>query len=562
MFLTHEELQTRLIALHRASVELVKTVSLETVLQRIAELAQELVNAQYAAVGVMGADGSMQKFVAVGMSPEEIAAMPHPPVGRGILGELMRAQKPLRLSDLRQHPRSVGFPPGHPTMTSFLGVPIRMGERHLGQIYLTNKQGADAFTADDEMLVEMLANYAAVAVSNARLYAQLNERDDTLAQKNADLTLLNDVAATLTASLDLDEVLQRTLSLVTTYLHMDAGEIFLLDEDGETLRMKLCSSDTKNAFWEKDAFKLGEGLIGLTANRQKPLVSRNLAADTRFLRPAVIEAGFSQLACVPLVGSDRKLIGVLSTARRGDPPIDEHDVQLLGAVGYWAGLAIENARLHQDARRLAILEERERIGMDLHDGVIQDLYGLGLMLDNLMHRLDRAEEQVDVRQPLGKAIESLNNVIRDLRAYILDLRPHQLGQGSLYDGLKRLITEYRAHTLSEAVLMVNPDELDDLNERQAKVVFRICQEALANAARHAQAKRVNVSIWTTPERILLEVQDDGRGFDVSQNRLNIGHGLANMMRRARALGGDLEISSMPGEGTTIFAWLPRKEQKQ
>ncbi len=556
MLLTHEELQARLIALHRASLELVRDISLETLLRRIAALARELVDAEYAAVGVLDESGELAEFVAEGMDAETMAALPHPPRGQGLIGELMHARQPLRLEDLHEHPRSVGYPPGHPEMTSFLGAPIRLGERQLGQIYLTNKRSAAAFTADDEMLVEMLANYAAVAVHNARLYAQLNARDRALSQRNADLTLLNDIASALTSSLELEDILHKTLSLAMNYLHMDAGEIFLLDEDGETLRMKLHRGDAAEAFWSRDHFKLGEGLVGLTAQRRAPVVSRDLAQDGTFLRRAVVEAGFRQLACVPLIGSDSALVGVMGVARRSQEAISAHEIQLLTAVGNWSGLAIENARLHADARRLAILEERERIGMDLHDGVIQDLYGVGLTLDNVLH-LMATQAEVDVQPALRQAIDGLNHAIRDLRAYILDLRPHQLGQGTLYEGLKKLVMEYRAHTLSDAVLTVNPDELASLSEEQTRVIFRICQEALANAAKHARARRVNVSLWTTRERLMLEVQDDGQGFDMEKMRLSIGHGLSNMLRRARAVGGDVEITSAPGEGTTILAWLPR-----
>ncbi len=556
MLLTHEELQARLIALHRASLELVRDISLETVLQRIAALARELVDAEYAAVGALDESGELAEFVTDGMDAAVVARLPHPPRGQGLIGELMHARKPLRLDNLHEHPRSVGYPPGHPEMTSFLGAPIRLGERQLGQIYLTNKRHGGVFTADDEMLVEMLANYAAVAVHNAHLYAQLNARDRALSQHNADLILLNDIASALTASLELEEILHKTLSLAMNYLHMDAGEIFLLDENGETLRMKLHLGDASQAFWSRDHFRLGEGLIGLAAQKHAPVVSRDLARDGAFLRRAVVEAGFRQLACVPLIGSDSALVGVMGVARRAQEAINAHEIHLLTAVGNWAGLAIENARLHANARRLAILEERERIGMDLHDGVIQDLYGVGLTLDNALHLVE-TQEEVDVRPALRQAIDGLNHAIRDLRAYILDLRPHQLGQGTLYEGLKKLVMEYRAHTLAEAVLTVNPDELTTLNEEQTRVVFRICQEALANAAKHAQARRVSVSFWITPERLMLEVQDDGLGFDMDKVRLSIGHGLSNMLRRARSVGGDVEITSAPGEGTTVLAWLPR-----
>ncbi len=556
MLLTQEALQARLIALHRASLELIQDVSLETLLKRIVRLAREQVEAEYAALGVLNQEGHLEAFITAGMDEAQIAAIPHPPVGKGLIGVLMHARRPLRLDDLQKHPQSSGFPKGHPPMRSFLGVPIRLGQHQLGQIYLTNQRITGHFSADDEMLVEMLANYAAVAIHNARLYERLSERDRILTQRNADLNLLNDMASALTSSLEMEEILNKTLAMIMNYLKIDAGEIFLLDEDEKTLRMVLHRGQAAQAFWSRKRFALGEGLVGKAAQERRAIVSADLASEHGFLRREVVKAGFRKIACLPLIASDNLLVGVLGVARRSDEDLSAHDIQLLTAVSNWAGLAIENAQLHTNERRLAILEERERIGMDLHDGVIQDLYGIGLGLDNTIHMLDNASTET-IQAELRKAIDGLNDAIRDLRAYILDLRPHQLGQGSLHDGLKKLITEYRAHTLSEASLNVAAEDLLNLAPEKAKGLFRICQEALANAAKHAEARRVDVNIWQTDSRIMLEVRDNGKGFDQDHIQSNIGHGLSNMMRRAHALGGELEIASARGEGTSILVWLPK-----
>jgi len=228
---------------------------------------------------------------------------------------------------------------------------------------------------------------------------------------------------------------------------------------------------------------------------------------------------------------------------------------LLSAVGNWAWLAIENARLHNNARRLAVLEERERIGMDLHDGIIQSIYGVGLALENVYHSI--GEDQPEIKERLQRAINGLNLAIRDIRAYILDLRPRQLGNDGLMSGIKRLVTEYRANTFSEVTLSGPNDDLKDLPHANALALFHICQEALANAAKHAAARHVQVSVLATAERVLLEVRDDGRGFDVEKIVTSIGHGLSNMQTRARAVGGEVDIASTPGDGTTILAWVPR-----
>jgi signal transduction histidine kinase len=202
-----------------------------------------------------------------------------------------------------------------------------------------------------------------------------------------------------------------------------------------------------------------------------------------------------------------------------------------------------------------VLEERERIGMDLHDGIIQSIFGVGLSLENVSHLVK--ENPQKAQEGIKHTIDDLNQIIRDLRAYILDLRPRQLNGEGLMDGLRRLLSEYRAHTLSEAVLTGPREPLDNLPQSHALALFHICQESLANAAKHAAAKRLEVSVWVTSERVLMEVHDNGRGFEREKMNSSLGHGLANMQTRARNVGGEVDISSMPNEGTTVLAWVPR-----
>jgi two-component system sensor histidine kinase DevS len=554
MLLTREQLQERLIALHAASLELVKDVSLEHLLERIAAVACEQADARYAALGVLDDEGKLAQFITVGVTEKQIKRMAHPPVGKGLIGELMSADEPLRLPILQNHPHSIGFPVNHPHMVSFLGVPIRAGDTQLGQIYLTEKKDASEFTADDEKIIQMLATYAAAAIQNARMMEQMRERDLALTRRNVDMSLLNGIASTLTSSLELDEILNKTLALVMNYMKVEAGEIFLLEEDKTTLRMVLHRGQAAEAFWTRNMFKNGEGYVGIVAETRKPLISTDLANDARFLRDAVVKAGFHQIVCIPLLSGDT-LMGVMSVAARSTEPIDDRSVQMMAAVGNWAGLAIENASLHSNARRLAVLEERDRIGMDLHDGIIQSIYGVGLSLESALHSIQ--DDPNDANKRVKHAINGLNQAIRDLRSYILDLRPRQLGNDGLINGIKRLIAEYRANTFAEVHLTEPESDLKDLSQSHSLTLFHICQESLANAAKHAKAKKVQIAVWATDERVLMEVHDDGAGFDMESMSANIGHGLANMQTRARSAGGEVDISSASGEGTTILVWVPR-----
>jgi two-component system sensor histidine kinase DevS len=286
-------------------------------------------------------------------------------------------------------------------------------------------------------------------------------------------------------------------------------------------------------------------------------VSMDLESDLRFLRRAVVEAGFHCIACVPLLARGT-VVGVMSVVSCREKHMDVRRINLLASIGNWAGITIENARLHRQARRLAILEERERIGMDLHDGIIQSIYAVGLALDYARATLD--EDPKSTRLKIDQAVEGLNTAIRDIRSYILDLRPRQFRGEDLLAGLHQLVEEYRANTRSMAAVTGPKNSLIDLPTVNATALFHICQEALANVAKHAHATYVDVNLWTTDDRAMIEITDDGKGFNLNNVSTSLGHGLSNMHARARKVGGDVEITSEPGDGTTILAWVPRYER--
>jgi two-component system, NarL family, sensor histidine kinase DevS len=553
VLLTREQIEARLVALHRASLELVSDLSLDIVLERIVHLAREQAGARYAALGVVDAEGKLIRFIPVGTTSDEERKMAHPPIGMGLIGAIAKERRTIRIPDISQDDRSVGFPPNHPTMTSFLGVPILSGSKLLGQIYLTDKEDYTEFTREDERVIETLAAYAAVAINNAHMYADLAQRDKELSQRNKDLGLLNAIGETLASSFEIEEILDKTLAHVMAYLQVEAGEIFLTEEDGLSLRMALHRGEAAEAFWTKDQFRLGEGYIGLVAESGKPLITDSLQSDMRFLRRQVVNAGFQCIACIPLVAHGN-VVGVMGVATRQMQLLDEREVNLLIAVGSLAGTAIENARLNQQSRRLAVMEERERIGMDLHDGIIQSIYAVGLALDYARMEVETNPGKALLK--LEQAIEGLNSTIRDIRTYIMDLRPRQFRGENLKESLQRLVDETRANTRLEIALNGPENGSLVLPTVTATALFHICQEALANIAKHAQAHEAKIGLWTTPERVMLEISDDGVGFDKRQVRMALGHGLANMVTRAHKVGGDIEITADPGKGTSILAWAP------
>ena len=431
--LTREQLEDRLIALHRASIELVQDISIESLLERIAILACEQSGARYAALGVNNNKGELEKFIPIGMTEAEIEMMSHPPVGRGLIGALRLSKESIRLPDLNIDPRRSGFPDGHPEMTSFLGVPIYIGDNILGQIYLTNKVDEGQFSSDDQILIEMLAAYAAVAISNARMYRGLIQRERVITRRNENLALLNELASTMATSSDQTVVLEKALNQLMDYLRLEVGEFFLMQEDRRSLKMVLHRGETVDQIWRNKTFNLGEGFIGVTAKDGVPrLLDLPIEDEDLELDNAIKEKGFRQLALLPLLGR-QGVLGVLSVGTIHPQPLDELEMQFLAAISSWVGTAIENMQLNLQGRRLAILEERERIGMDLHDGIIQSIYAVGLTLEHA--RLLINEDKDAARHRIEQSIGDLNSAIRDIRSYILDLRPRQLHDESLMNGI-------------------------------------------------------------------------------------------------------------------------------
>lgn len=558
--LTREQLERQIGTFHQVGQDLVRDLSLDTVLERIVELARDQVQAEYAALAIRDENGVVVSFIQVGMTREEINRMPHFPRGKGLLGMLQHKNEVINIPEITEDPRSAGFPEGHPKMSSMLGVPIVSGERILGQIYLTNKQGQPHFTDDDARLMKTLAAYAAVAITNTQLYNHILKRDKTLNQQNQDLSLINELAQTVASSWDIKEIMSQTLKQVLHKLEVDTGEIFLRDRGGKDLRLSMLRGAGFEAFKGKTVFRIGEGLVGKVAELNKALVVQSPESDPRILRKSIPEAGFQSIVGIPLQAR-RKVIGVLTLASKHPRVYPERELDLLLTIGTWAGTAIENARLQQQSQRVAILEERERIGMDLHDGIIQSLYSIGLTLDYVKAILD--EDPEESLEKLNLAVDGINNAISDIRAYVSDLRPRQMLENKTFpENLELLVQEFENNSKVMGYFEDRTSPEIEVPYENAVTLFHICQESLSNIARHADATRAEVTLWSEDSRVYLEVTDDGKGFNLDQTETNLGHGLSNMQRRTRKAGGNLTIHSAPLQGTTVKAWVPSGEESR
>ncbi len=545
---TSSETESEIRALHRATLSLFADLSLDGVLQRITGAAKNLVNARYAALGIPGETGGLDIFITAGLTDEEKQKIPHPPVGRGLIGQIMKTGESIRIPEIVDHPNASGFPEGHPEMHSFLGVPISAYGRSLGQIYLTDKEAAPFFSEHDQRMIEMLAAHAAAAIENARFYRQVLESEEELSQRNEQLELINHLTGAISSAMELEEMMSVMLDRIVNLFGATSGEVFLRDEGENSYKLAVHCCNKEQSIWEQKNFKLGEGFVGKIADEASLSWSNELSTEVDYFIEGVLEMGFGTIVGVP-IPTRGIVMGVLTMAFLGDRQFSDREVGLLEVVGASVGVGVESARLHRQARRVAILEERERIGMDLHDGIIQSIYAVGLTLDSI--RVMVRDEPDEALKHLGNAIDTLNANIRDIRAYILDLQPSRLKGTDFEQGLARLSREFKANSLVEIDLHVEDEALDNLPGETSQNLLQIAQEALANVAKHAQASRVWLSLRNIDEWVYLQIIDNGRGFEIDKQPDLLGHGLSNMEQRARQLGGEFEIVTSPGEGTTI-----------
>lgn len=539
-------------ALNQAALAISQDLDLDTTLKHIVDSARELVSARYAALGVFDREGNLERFIHSGLSEQEAAAIDHLPEGRGLLGAVLESEEPIRLERLSDDARSSGFPEGHPSMTTFLGCPIRVDGKTLGNLYLTDRVDGSPFSQEDQDLIEIFSSHAAAAIKNAHLFQASLKRARELGARNRELAALYAVAQATGTYAQLEQVTEHALKEVLTLTGAEAGEIFLLEPGGNDLVLAMHQGEDAQAFHTVRRFPVGVGFPGKVAETGQVLATNDLANEAQYLRSDVIAAGFVSYVCVPLKAKG-EVLGTLNLAAKRSGEFSERDLTLLGAIGNLIGTAVENARLYEEVGRLAVIEERSRIGMDLHDGVIQSIYAVGLTLETVQHLTGQDPERSG--ELLDQAIEGLNDAIRDIRNFILDLRPRRF-EGDLAEGLSRLVREFQANTMVDVEVTIDRELASSLPPSISRAFFLTAQEGLANIARHARASHVELQLKPRPDGAGLRISDDGQGFEPEQQDQSVGHGLANMESRAEALNGRFTIQSTPGQGTTLLLHLP------
>lgn len=535
--------------LFSAVVAVAAGLELGATLRRIVQAAADLVQASYGALGVLGPDGRLTEFVHVGIDSATQAAIGSLPEGRGILGLLVRHPVPIRIDDLTTHPASVGFPPGHPVMRSFLGVPVRVRGQVFGNLYLTDKRGADGFSTSDERIVTALAAAAGVAIENARLYESSLMRE----RWQAALAQLN--SAVLEGA-DAGEVLKIAAQRVVELTRSRAAFVALPGPNGE-LRVEIVATDplpqAPMSRWHVGATPADGDADDLTRCTGHQVTDNGPIAEafaqgqpTRGAEPRP-DAPTSelQLLAFPLRNAE-EVLGVLAVIPQSGHNLTPDQVELASNCASQAALLLVLARGRREAGRLVLLEERDRIARDLHDLVIQRLFATGISLSGAA-RIPETPSSVVER--LSSAVDALDTTVKEIRQTIFELhRP----VGTAAVGLRGLVLAEAA--AAAVVLGYTPatqfrGAVDaSVSDELASDVIGVLREALANAAKHAQATHVEVLVAIAGSEIVVEVTDNGVGLPQELTRQS---GLRNLAERAARHGGSVSFESAPSGGTVV-----------
>ena len=539
---------------------LVSDLDTSAILHRLLEAAREVTGARYAALGVL--DESRERvvrFLASGVDEATHGQIGSVPQGRGVLGVLISDPRPLRLRNVKDHPRSYGFPEGHPEMQTFLGVPVMIRGRAWGNLYLTEKGGGAEFTEADEQAAVILAEWASIAIGNARLYEHSERRREQLERAVRALEATRDIAVAIGSATGLDRVLE--LIVKRGRALVDARAMLIMLREGSELVVAASAgyaADVHGHRLSVSGSTSGQVLESGRAERIVDVASR--------LRIAAAELGVADAHTALLVPMLRggSGIGVLATFDRGEggDPFTESDEQLLQMFAASAANAVAVARSVEADRLRASLRaadaERRHWARELHDETLQILGGLRVLLSGTLRRGDEGR----YGSAIADAVDGIEQGIEGLRAIISDLRPAALDDIGLKPAIQALLERRSRDGLGiiSELALPDPQTADRrLDPDLETTVYRLVQESLTNVVKHARASTVHVTVTAAGQRITVEIRDDGVGFDVG--RRTEGFGLAGIRERVYLAGGTLEIDSSE-RGTVLRAALAARYADQ
>lgn len=553
---------------------LVSRLDLEGVIETVLGEARALTGARYAALGVLDERGiELERFIVLGIDEETHRRIGALPRGHGVLGHLIRHPEPLRLPDLSRHPSSEGFPPGHPPMRSFLGVPIKLGNEHWANLYLTEKVGGE-FSAADEQAMVILAGWAAIAVENARMYEGLaRHRDEVESQRDRAersvraLGVMADIARSVGGETQLDRILASIVSRGRSLVECRTLLILLVDGD----ELVVAATDgTGGEELHGERVPVAGTAVGRVLERgQAERLLGRIESDPGLAKlgiepeaAMIVPLSFRGSSSGVLVAVDREVDG---------PEFGDEDERLLRSFAASAATAVATAQTVEAERLRHSLEaaeqERRRWARELHDETLQALGGLRMLHSAALRGESSVEE---LREAIQESVELIDEEIENLSSLIVELRPAALDQIGLAPAL-RTLAERRSRDgdlkIDMLVRLSGDDEDGRLPAEIESLIYRFVQEALNNVAKHAQASWAEAVVQRRGEVVEVSVRDDGRGFDpgatgeggvMSRSGQRGGFGLIGMRERVELAGGELRIESRPGEGTTLRATVPLK----
>lgn len=532
---------------------LLSELDLESVLLSVVEAARELTSARYAALGVLDRErAELERFIYLGIDDEVRREIGNLPRGRGVLGELIREPRPLRLTDVYQHPHAYGFPPGHPPMHTFLGVPITIKGEAFGNLYMTEKEGGVEFDEEDEAAAITLANWAAIAIENANLYTSLSEREAELehALRRSETSL--DIARAVGGETDVDRVLDLIVKRARALVEARTLLVVLRREGRLVVVAQAGIAGPEPGELtipiEDKVFEAAmKGKMPQRIDAQSPPSAARLRE--RF--------GAESALVVPLLFRGYSVGTLVALDRETGTEFDEEDLRLMQAFASSAATAVVTAQSVEAERlrlRVEIGErERRRWAQELHDDALQGLAAIRIRLASELQREgeDRAER---IERAATEAVEQLEGQITELSRLIDDLRPASLERLGLPGGLEALAEEYSVRGDLRVETEIESEIAGKLSAEEERVVYRLLQEALNNVLKHASATVVRVIARLADDEVQVLVKDEGRGFD--QGSVGEGRGLLGMRERVEMLRGEIEIRSEAGDGTEVEVRVP------
>jgi signal transduction histidine kinase len=540
----------RLPRLIEVGSSLLAELDLEAVLRSVVEAGRELTGARYAALGVLDADRQeLERFIYLGIDDETRRGIGPLPRGRGVLGELIRDPRPLRLPDVEGHPHAYGFPPGHPEMHTFLGVPITIRGKAFGNLYMTEKPGGAEFDEADEEAARALANWAAIAIENARLYTTLSVREAETKRALRRAETSADIARTVGGVTDVDRVLDLIVKRARALVEARTVIVLLRRRDRLTVAAR--------------AGRTGPEIEELTIPTEDAVFQAAMQERTaQHLEPGTPPSearvrerlGAEAALVVPLLFRGRAVGTLVALDREAGGDFDEEDLRLLEAFAATAAIAVGTAQSVEAGRlqqQVEIAEdERRRWAQELHDGVLQSLAAVRITLAAALHAGDE-ERAEQIERAAEGTVEGLEAQITELSRLINDLRPASLERLGLPGAIEALVEESENRGGFEVTPEIRLD--GELSGDEERAVYRLIQEALNNVVKHADAAHAWVRAVDADGTVEIEVRDDGTGFDPA---LGPGRGLLGMRERVEMLGGKIEIDSRLGDGTKISSNLP------